>query len=396
MSSSLSFNVIASDSLARVGKMATPHGEIDTPAFMPVATQGSVKSVTPEEVRTTGASIILANAYHLYLRPGTEVVQGMGGLHRFMGWDGPILTDSGGFQAFSMGSLTKIRDEGIVFRSHIDGSEHRITPEDAIRIQSDIGADIAMCFDQCIAYGQAVSAVRDAMERTHHWAIRCKQSHDESGQQALFGIVQGGVFSDLRSESADFITSLDFDGYAVGGLAVGESKAQMYETVEQMGLLLPAQVPRYLMGVGSPEDLVEAVARGVDLFDCVLPTRVARNGGIFTREGRTTVTKSKYKYQSGPIDDECDCYTCLNFSMGYLRHLFKGGELLGLRLATIHNLRYVLRLMENIRDAIRGGRFAEFRSAFWSRYVPTDEASRLAQFGLQSRSRASIPPHAQN
>ena len=331
--------------------------------------------------------MVLANAYHLYLRPGVDVVEAMGGLHKFMVWNGPILTDSGGFQAFSMGSLTKVQDEGIVFRSHIDGGEHRMTPEKAVCIQACLGSDVAMCFDQCVAYGEPEHKVRAAMERTHLWAERCKEAHSCEDRQALFGIVQGGIFPHLRHESAQHITSLGFDGYALGGLAVGESKAQMYEVVEQTGALLPTNRPRYLMGVGSPEDLVEAVARGMDIFDCVLPTRVARNGALFTDGGRVDIKHSRYQYQSGPVDEGCDCYSCRNFSAAYLRHLFKGGEVLGLRLATIHNLRYILRLMENVRSAIVNGRFASLREAFREGYRTTDEGARLAHFGQRLRAR---------
>ena len=388
MATPFTFTLTATEGRSRVGQLATPHGLVPTPAFLPVASQGSVKSLTPQEVRSLGASILLGNAYHLYLRPETEVVEEMGGLHKFMAWDGPILTDSGGFQAFSMGSLTKVHDDGIVFRSHIDGSEHRMTPEDAIRIQASLGSDVAMCFDQCIAYGEPEQQVRAAMERTHRWAARCKQAHQGQDRQALFGIVQGGVFSHLRRESVEYITSLGFDGYAIGGLAVGESKAQMYEIADQVSALLPVEKPRYLMGVGSPEDLVEGVAHGIDIFDCALPTRVARNGALFTPEGRVDVTKSIYQYQSGPIDDGCDCYTCCNFSTAYLRHLFKAGELLALRLATIHNLRYILRLMENMREAIGVGQFLTFRAAFQERYRPADEPARLAQIGRRPRAKS--------
>ena len=362
--------------------LRTPHGEVPTPAFMPVATQGSVKTITREEVSAVGARIILANAYHLYLRPGVDVLKGLGGLHAFTGWTGPILTDSGGFQAFSLGSLRKINDDGILFRSHIDGSEHLFTPEGAVASQGAIGADIAMCLDQCIAHGESRDSVRRAMERTNAWAERCKVAHTNlvgSGQQALFGIVQGGVFHDLREESAAWITSLDFDGYAVGGLAVGESKAAMYEVTQRADELLPKAKPRYLMGVGSPEDLVECVARGVDMLDCALPTRVARNGALFTDGGRVDITNRRFKEDSGPVQIGCDCYTCGNYSAAYLHHLFKSGELLGPRLATLHNLRFVLRLMEQIREAIVIGTFEGFRNSFLNTYKPTNESARVAQ-----------------
>ena len=349
---------------------------------MPVATQGSVKTLTPEEVRAVGARIILANAYHLYLRPGVDVVRELGGLHAFTGWDGPILTDSGGFQAFSMGSLKKVTDDGIVFRSHIDGSQHIFTPEAAILHQHGLGADIAMCLDQCVAYGESQEAVRQAMERTHRWASSCREAHgrvESTSHQAIFGIVQGGVFPDLRAESAEYISSLGFDGYAVGGLAVGEAKGPMYDVTEQVGALLPQDRPRYLMGVGSPEDLVECVGRGMDLFDCALPTRVARNGALFTDAGRVDITSSRFRQAPGPLQQDCDCYTCRGFSAAYLHHLFKSRELLGMRLASIHNLRYILRLMEEMRVAIREGGFAGFSDRFLRTYKPTDQSARLSQ-----------------
>jgi queuine tRNA-ribosyltransferase len=367
---------------ARLGELVTPHGNIATPAFMPVATQATVKSLTPEEVRDQGAQIVLSNAYHLYLRPGVDAVERRGGLHRFMGWYGPILTDSGGFQAFSMGALRRVDDQGIRFRSHIDGSEHWFTPELATANQQRLGVDIMMCLDQCIAYGASRGEVRLAMERTHRWAGVCHRIHtasDSAGWQALFGIVQGGAFSDLRDESTEVIKSLPFQGYGIGGLAVGESKAQMYETTQQVAEQLPADKPRYLMGVGSPEDLVESVARGVDMFDCVLPTRVARNGALFTSQGRVNISNRRFAELDAPLEEGCDCYACQKFSAAYLWHLFKARELLGLRLASIHNLRFVLLLMERMREAIREGRFDQFRADFWNSYRPTDEATRREQ-----------------
>lgn len=382
MHSSLTFRVTATSAGARAGLLGTPHGEVPTPAFMPVATQGSVKSLTPEEVAAVGAGIILANAYHLYLRPGVQVVEKLGALHRFTGWHGPMLTDSGGFQAFSLGSLRKLSDEGILFRSHIDGREHNFTPEAATQYQEALGADIIMCLDQCIAHGETKDAVRRAMDRTHRWARRCQEAHSRAqssaADQSLFGIVQGGVFPDLREESAGAIADLDFDGYAVGGLAVGESKAGMYDVTQQMGVLLPQDRTRYLMGVGSPEDLVECVARGMDLFDCALPTRVARNGALFTSTGRVDITNRRFSQVAAPLQEGCDCYSCRNFSAAYLHHLFKAKELLGLRLASIHNLRFVLRLMEEMREAILEDRFGGFARDFLARYRPTDEAARQA------------------
>ena len=382
MESRLKFHVASTEGLARAGVLVTPRGEVPTPAFMPVATQGSVKALSPGEVEAVGARIILANAYHLYLRPGVDTVSELGGLHSFCGWSGPILTDSGGFQAFSLGPLRKISDDGIQFRSHIDGSEHLFTPESAMKYQSSLGADIAMCLDQCIAYGESRDAVGRAMERTHRWAVRCKDASGSThprNEQAIFGIVQGGVFADLRRESAEFIASLGFDGYAVGGLAVGEAKGPMYEMSEQVGWLLPEEKPRYLMGVGSPEDLVECVGRGMDMFDCALPTRVARNGALFTKTGRVDITNRRYKGMADPVEEDCDCYSCGNFSAAYVHHLFKAKELLGLRLASIHNLRFVLRLMQDMRDAITRGGFESFRCDFLAAYRPTDESARLSQ-----------------
>ena len=381
MTSRLSFALEATSGGARAGRLATPHGEVLTPAFMPVATQGSVKSLAPEGVRDVGAQMVLGNAYHLYLRPGVSVVRDMGGLHSFTRWAGPILTDSGGFQAFSLGPLSKISDEGIVFRSHVDGSRHTFTPESAILGQLELGADIIMCLDQCIAHGESREAVARAMERTHSWAARCKEAHAQaaSNAQALFGIVQGGAFSDLRRRSAEHITSLGFQGYAVGGLAVGESKAEMYRVTGEVEALLPRDRPRYMMGVGSPEDLVECVARGMDLFDCALPTRVARNGALFTEQGRVDITSGRFRGQTGPFQEECDCYACTGFSAGYLHHLFKAKELLGLRLASLHNLRFVLRLMERMRHAVLEGRFEDFARSFLETYTPTSEAARLSQ-----------------
>ena len=348
------FQLQHTDGIARAGELETPHGKALTPFFMPVATQATVKGLTPEEVRAVGAQVVLSNAYHLYLRPGVETVVKLGGLHGFMGWDGPILTDSGGFQAFSMGPLRKVTDEGIGFRSHIDGSRHNFTPELATANQERLAPDIAMCFDQCIAYGATEKEVLQAMERTHRWAKQCFDAHQSSPTgaevgQALFGIVQGGTFPELREESAGVISSIPFHGYAVGGLAVGENKEEMYRFTGQVAELLPQCKPRYLMGVGSPEDLIEGVARGIDMFDCALPTRVARNGSLFTPQGRVDITKAKYEEQQGPLDESCDCYTCQNYSAAYLRHRFRAKELLGLRLASIHNLRFVLALMERIR-----------------------------------------------
>ena len=388
------FQLHHTDGAARAGELETPHGKALTPFFMPVATQATVKGLTAEEVRDVGAQVVLSNAYHLYLRPGVETVVKLGGLHKFMGWDGPILTDSGGFQAFSMGPLRKVSDDGIRFRSHIDGSEHNFTPELATANQEGLAPDIAMCFDQCIAYGASEKQVRQAMERTHRWAQSCFDAHQSSATgaasgQVLFGIVQGGTFPEMRDESARAISAIPFHGYAVGGLAVGENKEDMYRFTGQVADVLPEDKPRYLMGVGSPEDLVEGVARGIDMFDCALPTRVARNGSLFTPEGRVDITKARYAEQQGPLDETCDCYTCRDYSAAYLRHLFRAKELLGLRLASIHNLRFVLALMERIRASILEKRFDAFRRDFLDRYQPANEAARQAQKEqwLQTRSR---------
>ena len=380
--SRFSFRLLQTHGHARAGELATTHGTVTTPAFMPVATQATVKTLTPEEVAAVGAGMVLSNAYHLYLRPGVAMVERLGGLHRFMGWDRPILTDSGGFQAFSMGSLKQVGDDGIRFRSHVDGSEHRFTPRLATQNQEGLGADVIMCLDQCIAFGADHAEITRAMERTHRWARECFETHEASDtarSQALFGIIQGGTFPDLRAESAELITSIPFGGYAIGGLAVGESKAQMYETTGQVAALLPADKPRYLMGVGSPEDLVEAVACGVDMCDCVLPTRVARNGALFTRQGRVNISNRRFADWDAPLEPDCDCYLCQNFTAAYLWHLFKAREVLGLRLASVHNLRFIFRLMQEAREAILQGRFDQFRESFWADYRPTDEETRRRQ-----------------
>ena len=388
---SFTFQLHHRDGGARAGRFTTPHGAVATPVFMPVATQATIKTLTPDEVKEVGAQIVLGNAYHLYLRPGVATVDRLGGLHRFMRWNRPILTDSGGFQAFSMSAFRQVDDDHIRFRSHLDGSEHIFTPELAIANQQGLGADIIMCLDQCIAYGASRAEVEQAMERTHRWAKACYAAHYQSpaspasnyaanaAGQALFGIVQGGAFADLRQRSAEFIAAIPFPGYAIGGLAVGESKAQMYEITQQVTELLPADKPRYLMGVGSPEDLVEGVAQGVDMFDCVLPTRVARNGALFTRTGRVNIANRRFAEQDAPLEEDCDCYACRNFTAAYLRHLFRAREMLGPRLASVHNLRFILRLMDGIRQAILEDRFEPFRRDFHAAYRPTDEATRRQQ-----------------
>ena len=361
-----------SDSHARLGRITTPHGEITTPAFAPVGTQATVKALDPRDLHELGAELILGNTYHLYLRPGADLVAEMGGLHGFMGWDGPILTDSGGFQVFSLAKTRRVTDEGVEFRSHIDGSRHLFTPEMVIHTQEQLGADIVMVLDECAepndrAYNE------QALARTHAWAERCLHAQTRT-DQALFGIVQGGVFPDLRRQSAEFLTGLDFPGYAIGGLSVGETKEQMYSMLDITSPVLPENKPRYLMGVGAPEDLVEGVARGVDLFDCVLPTRLARNGALFTRAGRINIRNAQFARDAAPIEEGCQCYTCRSFSRAYLRHLFKAGELLASRLATIHNVHFLLELMRDIREAITTGSLQAFREEFLGKYpiIPHD------------------------
>ena len=372
------FTLHKTDGNARVGTLHTPHGDVPTPAFMPVATQGSVKAVDPDDLRRMGATILLGNTYHLYLRPGVESVRRSGGFASFMAWNGPTLTDSGGFQGFSLEHLRNISEEGIEFRSHIDGSKHMFSPESVIRHQEGIGADVIMPIDVCAPGGSDRAAVAEAVELTTRWAERCRAAQTR-GDRMLFGIVQGGTFPDLREMSASQITALDFPGYALGGLSVGESKRDMLNTVEAATELLPSDRPRYLMGVGSPEDLVESVARGIDMFDCVLPTRIARNGALFVRDGRVNVDTARFRDRQTPIEENCDCYTCKTFTAGYVHHLFKANELLAYRLATIHNVRFVLRLMEEIRAAIREGAFEDYRAAFHARFVPPDERTRREQ-----------------
>ena len=366
------------DSGARAGELITPHGIVPTPVFCPVGSQGSVKTMTPDEVRDIGFKMVLANAYHLYLRPGTEVVETMGGLHKFMGWDGSILTDSGGFQIFSLAPLCRINDEGVTFRSHIDGSEHFMTPELAVGYQESLGADIIMALDECPPHDAPLAKVRQAMARTHQWAERCLEAHKRK-DQALYAIVQGGLSLELRRQSVAQLTSLGFAGYAIGGLSLGEPKDVTLDIVGETAALLPPDKPRYLMGVGSPEDIVEGVARGIDMFDCVLPTRVARNGALFTRDGRQNIRNASFSRMDGPVDRDCGCYTCRNFSAAYLSHLFKSGELLAYRLATIHNLHFMKSLIDDIRSAILDGTFNTFRKDFPSRYQSTNEATRFEQ-----------------
>lgn len=357
---------------ARLGRIVTSHGAISTPAFAPVGTQASVKALDPRDLNDLGAQLVLSNTYHLYLRPGVDVISSLGGLHAFMGWEGPILTDSGGFQVFSLADQRSVSDEGVVFRSHIDGSQHSFSPEMVIQVQESLGADIIMCLDEC-AQPYDRDYHEQSLSRTHAWARRCREAHRATGQ-ALFAIVQGGVFPDLRQRSAQFLASLDFPGYAIGGLSVGESKGEMHAMLDITLAHLPEDRPRYLMGVGSPEDLLEGVARGVDLFDCVLPTRLARNGALLTHRGRINIRNARYQRDGEPIEVGCTCFTCRSFSRAYVRHLFASRELLGYRLASIHNVHFIMQLMRDTRAAVANGRFRLFKEHFLEEYqvVPDD------------------------
>ena len=365
-------------SKARAGELLTPHGVVSTPVFLPVASQGAVKTLTPEEVKGIGMAMVLANTYHLYLRPGISLIERVGGLHKFMGWEGAILTDSGGYQIFSLARLRRVGDDGVIFRSHIDGSEHHITPELIIQFQETLGADIIMALDECPAYDDGFEKVKQAMERTHRWADRCRRAQKRR-DQALYAIVQGGVFPELRRQSAEYLTSLGFPGYAIGGLSLGEPKKVTFAVVEETVARLPEDKPRYLMGVGSPEDIIEAVARGCDIFDSALPTRVARNGALFAWQGRQNIRNAVYSQMEQPIVPGCDCYTCRSFSAAYLHHLFNCDELLAYRLATIHNLSFISNLVNKIRGAILDGTFVAFKDSFLKNYQPTDEQIRLSQ-----------------
>ncbi len=362
----VAFEVVkrSADGRARAGVLHTPHGAVPTPVFMPVGTQASVKTVAPDELRALGARIILGNTYHLYLRPGHDLIWRAGGLHDFMSWDRAILTDSGGYQVFSLGPLRKITERGVEFRSHIDGSRHMFTPERVMEIQMAIGSDIAMCFDECAPYPCDPDYARKSTAMTARWAERCLAAHDGT-EQALFGIVQGSVYPDLRRQSAADMASLGFPGFGIGGLSVGEPKDVMYAMLDETVPHLPEDKPRYLMGVGSPDALLEAVARGIDMFDCVLPTRIARNGTVFTREGRIIVRDAAYAEDFRPLDPGCDCFACQSFTRAYIRHLLKAGEVLGIRLTSVHNLRHLVRMMEEIRESIIDGSFDEYRKETW-------------------------------
>ncbi|MCB1670091.1 MAG: tRNA guanosine(34) transglycosylase Tgt [Gammaproteobacteria bacterium] len=359
----MEFSVNSTDGEARTGVLSFPRGQVRTPAFMPVGTYGSVKGLTPGQVADTGAEILLGNTFHLMLRPGTAIIQAHGDLHDFIGWQKPILTDSGGFQVFSLGSMRKISEEGVSFKSPIDGSPVFLGPESAIEVQQRLGSDIIMIFDECTPYPVDRNTAASSMQLSLRWAERCKRAHGEH-PSALFGIIQGGMFEDLRRESLERLTALDFDGYAIGGLSVGEPKELMAEVITSIAPAMPESRPRYLMGVGTPQDIIAAVSRGVDMFDCVMPTRNARNGYLFTSGGILKLRNSRYRDDTGPLDPECNCYTCRNFSRAYLHHLDKCKEMLGAQLNTLHNLRFYQNLMQNLRQAIEQGRLSAFAREF--------------------------------
>jgi queuine tRNA-ribosyltransferase len=363
------FELLGQDGQARRGRLTLNHGVVETPTFMPVGTYGSVKAMTPLELHGLGAQVVLGNTFHLFLRPGLDVIEAHGGLHRFIGWDGPILTDSGGFQVFSLAKRRKISEEGVRFASPVDGSQVFLSPEESMRIQRVLNSDVVMIFDECTPYPASFEQARDSMQLSLRWAERSKRAFD-GNPNALFGIVQGGVYPELRSASTRALIELGFDGYAVGGLAVGEPAAEREATLEHTCPQLPAEKPRYLMGVGRPEDLVESVARGIDMFDCVMPTRNARNGHLFTAQGQINIRNAKHTLDTGPVEEGCECYCCQNFSRAYLRHLDRCGEILAARLGTIHNLHYYLRLMAQTREAIEEGRFDSFRQGFYAARRP--------------------------
>ncbi|WP_028783330.1 tRNA guanosine(34) transglycosylase Tgt [Thalassobacillus devorans] len=353
---------------ARLGRVHTPHGSFDTPTFMPVGTLATVKTMSPEELQEMNANIILSNTYHLWLRPGEDIIEEAGGLHKFMNWDGAILTDSGGFQVFSLSDLRQIEEEGVHFRNHINGEKLFLSPEKAMHIQNALGSDIMMAFDECPPYPAEYDYLKKSVERTSRWAERCLTAHMKPDKQGLFGIVQGGEYEELRRQSAEDLISLDFPGYAIGGLSVGEPKDVMNRVLEFTAPMLPENKPRYLMGVGSPDSLIDGSIRGIDMFDCVLPTRIARNGTCMTSNGRLVVRNAKFARDFRPIDEKCDCYTCRNYSRAYIRHLVKNNETFGFRLTTYHNLYFLLKLMEHVRQAIREDRLGDFREEFFEQY----------------------------
>lgn len=353
---------------ARRGVIHTPHGDIQTPVFMPVGTQATVKSMTPEELKEIEAQIILSNTYHLYLRPGNKLVKEAGGLHEFMRWDRPILTDSGGFQVFSLGPLRKITEEGVEFKSYLDGSRHFLSPEAVMEIENDLGADIMMAFDECCPYPSTYEYTKNSMERTTRWAERCKKAHLRQEEQGLFGIIQGGFYKDLRKESAEDLIKLDFPGYAIGGISVGEPKEEFLDILRYTAPLMPTNKPRYLMGVGTPDYLIEAALAGIDMCDCVLPTRIARNGTAMTWSGKKVIRNAIYQRDWKPIDEKCDCYACKNYTRAYVNHLIKNKEILGVRLLSIHNLRFLTKLMERVRIEIEADNLTNFKKEFYKDY----------------------------
>jgi queuine tRNA-ribosyltransferase len=382
MPSSFNFTIEAEcpDTWARAGTLQTPHGAIQTPIFMPVGTQATVKSVSPEELHAAGAQIILANTYHLMLRPGSELINAFGGLHSFMHWDGPILTDSGGFQVWSLGHLRTLNENGVVFKSHIDGSSHALTPERVMQIEAEIGADIILPLDICAPYPCTPEEAKKAMEWTHRWEERALlEKARQRPEQTLFGIVQGAFEPELRAQSAHIVGSMPFPGLSIGGLSVGEPKVQMWEMLKHVTPALPRDKPRHLLGVGSPEDLVIGVGMGMDMFDCVLPTRVARHGGLFTYDGRVSIKGARFRTVHGPIEEGCDCYTCQNYSAAYVHHLARTEEQLYYRLGSIHNIRFMLRLATQLRESIIAGSYAAFRADFLQRYIPASEEARESQ-----------------
>ncbi|HEX6922839.1 MAG TPA: tRNA guanosine(34) transglycosylase Tgt [Bacillales bacterium] len=353
---------------ARLGLLHTPHGTVETPTFMPVGTLATVKTMSPEELKEMGAGVVLSNTYHLWLRPGHDIVKEAGGLHSFMNWDGAILTDSGGFQVFSLSDIRDIKEEGVHFRNHLSGEKLFLSPEKSMEVQNALGADIMMAFDECPPYPAAYDYMENSVNRTSRWAERCLEAHSRSDKQALFGIVQGGEYKELRKQSAADLTSLDFPGYAVGGLSVGEPKDVMNEMLEFTTPLLPVNKPRYLMGVGSPDSLIDGAIRGIDMFDCVLPTRIARNGTCMTSAGRLVVRNAKFARDFRPLDEACDCHVCRNYSRAYIRHLVKTNETFGFRLTTYHNLYFLINLMRQVRQAIHEDRLLDFREAFFEQY----------------------------
>lgn len=367
------FDLLAqsSDTKARRGRLVTPHGVIETPVFMPVGTQATVKAMTPPELKSIGAMIILSNTYHLHVRPGSDLIREAGGLHRFMNWSGPILTDSGGFQVFSLAGRRKISEQGVTFQSHLDGRRIFMGPEEAVAIQHNLGSDIMMVFDECPPIPADYDYVLRSVDRTSRWAKRCLEAHDRPEKQALFGIVQGGLYPDLRRRSAEALRELDFPGYAIGGLSVGESRHQMWTALDYIPDMLPADKPRYLMGVGTPDDLVAGVIRGVDMFDCVAPTRIARHGLAWTSQGDVSIKRSQYARDFGPLDPACGCETCQNYSRAYLRHLFKAGEILSARLMSLHNLYYLIDLMSQMRRAIENDTIASWAEIFFAKRQKT-------------------------